>query len=520
MAVSGSECTAVFAYSGAGGTDTLNITAEDNAGNTTTASVPMTLEDVVEPTIGSCDISPTEVVSPSGTARMIAYSVADETGIDYVTATIESSIVELTSAGSGNYTGTFYTDAIVSAGIYSVIFSAHDSAGNISADCLSSVTVIDGAGPVFNSAYALPDSVLNDGSETFHIYACVEDGTDGTEVGGGAIASVDSLEEVLSYNSGTECYESREINGDEFSPGTYTLEFTAEDAAGNISTDASATLEVTCTSVAISNVAVSATEVYNNNEPYEFTVTADVSDGSCGILDTSSVEVTIDSLTQSMTLDYGATYTATINAFADVSAIVLGNHTVYVSASSTVGDSETNSSESIIISDICDNLATDAPGATVGIYANGALEASLSTAIPLKMSSVNTIRIGAYGAQFYSPLVFNYNNAFATVVPLTTSSAGGSYDSSTGLYTTSSYADWSLDATYDCTSAPWSISAEIIASFSRNHSLEFLTSSGTGTTWYRSSSTHYFYVNDGTGTSTLFASTPSGDTIITLCGNP
>ncbi|MFA6889083.1 MAG: hypothetical protein WC254_06325, partial [Candidatus Woesearchaeota archaeon] len=310
--------------------------------------------------------------------------------------------------------------------------------------------------------------------------------------------------------------------GSEFATGIYSLLFTATDTAGNSSTDSSETVEVTCTSVTIADVALSNSTVYNNNTPHDVTVTANVTNGSCGTLDASSIEATIDGVTEPMTLSSGTTYSAAFDARADAPSLDLGIHTVYVTASSTLGDSETDSSQSITISDICDNLATDASSATIGIYTNGTFRTSLTTSIPSKMTTVDTIQLGSFGAAFYLPVTANYDGSFAEFI-IDASDCGGSSDPITGLYTTVSYHNCSLSTVYDFTALPWSVSAELVGSTLGSYhtiAVNSSTAGGTGTNLFKSSG--LYYINDGAGVSSTpgFTLTTGTNYHLTICGNP
>ncbi len=223
-------------------TYTGEVVATDSSGNSSSPfSVSFTLTDALAPS-ASCSLSSSSISNASGSS-ILTVSASDETTIS--SATYSSSLVSGSLTGSsGSYSASINASGIV-AGTYIITGTVSD--GTNTTSCTASLDVTDGTAPIFDALYADPSSVSDDGPETFVVYACVTDETDGTELAGsgGVSATIDSLVETLSYDSGTSCYVSRTINGDEFSQGAYTITATATDAAGNTATDSSASVDVT-----------------------------------------------------------------------------------------------------------------------------------------------------------------------------------------------------------------------------------------------------------------------------------
>ncbi len=503
----------------AAGSYSIDFTGTDAAGNTGSAcSASFTLLDTSDPAI-LCTLGSSSIANNSGSTSLDCV-VSEETGISSVSYS-GLGTGSLTATSSTDYSATLTADSSNAADDYTIAVTVTDTSGNTDSYSVT-LTVTDGTAPTIDSVYTLVDgssssSILDDGTQDFLVYVCTTDETDGAELGGSVDVTIDSLAETLTYDSSSQCFVSREIGGDELSAGTYTISATATDAAGNSTTDTTASLEVTCSAVAISSVTPSESVVYNNNDPYTYTISADITTGSCGgSVDTSSLEVTINGTAQSMSLSSGSTY---VSGEFDTYGTDFGTYTVSVSGADTLGNSTTNTDETITVGDICDNLATDASSsATLGVYANGVYmtsSATASTSWASQMSSVNDVRLGAYGTQWQGPIILNYDGILTEQVDLSTCS-GGSYSGST--LTTSTASECLFSSSYDLkdtTVSSWSVSATLISS--GYPMLELHNSAGGGGIGVAGSGSS-FYIDDSAGVQTSFSLSTYGT--ITICGNP
>lgn len=515
----------------AAGTYSVDFTATDAAGNTSSAcTASFTLLDTSDPAI-VCTLGSSSIANGGGSTTLDCV-VSEETGISSVTYSGFGS-GSLTSTSSTDYSTTLSASSTTAAGSYAITVAVSDTSSNTDSYPIT-LTVTDATAPSIDSVYTVVEgtnssTILDDGTQTLLTYVCVGDETDGPELDGtgGVEVTIDSLTETLSYDSSSGCYVSREIGGDELSAGTYSVSATATDAAGNSTTDTSASLEVTCSGLSITNVRVdyetSDSVVYNNNTPSAFTVSADIVAGTCaGTVDTGSLEVTVESITTSMTLSSGSTYVSdTFDAYTDATTLTLGAHTISVYGADTAGNAVTDASETVVITDICDNLATDEPTSTVGVYIDGTYVGGLTTSTspvsswPTALSSLSEIQVGSYGTSFVDPVIINYNGAFGEASSLTSTCSGGSSSGST--YTTSTYNQCTITGTYDAKSYPFSIALETDGSVSPTFSVYSATSSSASTNYFKSGST--CYINDGAGVSASLNSCATLTRPMTICIN-
>lgn len=501
------------------GTLSATFISYDVAGN---ASDPCTtsflLHDLTNPAI-LCTLASSAITNGSDSTTVDCV-VSEETGVYSVTYSGFGSGGSLTDLGSGNYFTTLTASPTTAADSYIIPVVVTDTSGNTDSSSVT-LTVTDVTAPTIDSVYTLVDgvsssTVVDDGTQDFVVYVCATDETDGADLGGNVDVTIDSLTELLSYDSSSGCFVSRAIGGDELSAGTYTISATATDAAGNSTPDTSASLEVTCSGVNISNVIPSEPVVYNNNTPDTFTVSADITIGSCGgTVDTGSLEVTIDGITESMYLLSGSTYTSDpFTAW----GMNLDTHPISITGADTLGNFVTYTSSTITISDICYNLTTDAPTATVGVYIAGSYAGGLTTDVsswPELLLSVNVIQVGSYGTQFVDPLIINYNDVFAEAVYLTSACSGGASSGST--YFTSSYNDCPLSGTYDAKTGSLSIAFETDGSVAPTFAVNSADYSGTGTNYFKSGA--ICYINNGAGTSASLSACGSLTRPVTICIN-
>lgn len=229
----------------AAGTYAMTVTAYDSAGNTTAVDISGTVNDTQIPTI-SCSLSEVVITNNTSTgtyplSTIFTCTAQDESSIsamEYDAGTLGAGAM---SGGSGSYFVTFSASDKVAMD-YPIIGTVIDDAGH-TATSSAVLIVIDETAPIFTSVSVTPSSVINDGTESFTIDACVVDETDGTELGTGIAVAIDSYTNNLAYDSSRACYGIT-VNGDEFSEGTYTLELTATDAAGNSAEDRSGIISV------------------------------------------------------------------------------------------------------------------------------------------------------------------------------------------------------------------------------------------------------------------------------------
>ncbi|MBI5003250.1 hypothetical protein HZC31_07740 [Candidatus Woesearchaeota archaeon] len=503
----------------AAGTYSVDFSATDAAGNTSSScTASFTLLDTSDPAI-VCTLGSSSITNSSGSTTLDCV-VSEETGISSVSYSGFGS-GSLTASSSTDYSTTLTASSTTAADSYTIPVIVTDTSGNTDSYSVT-LTVTDGTAPTIDSVYTLVDgssssTILDDGTQDFLVYVCNTDETDGAELGGGVEATIDTLVETLSYDSSTQCFVSREIGGDELSAGTYTVSATATDAAGNSTTDTSASLEVTCSAVTVSSVTVSESSIYNNNIPNTYTISADITVGSCGgSVDTSSLEVTINGTTESMSLSSGSTY---VSGEFDALGTDLGSYTVSVTGADSLGNSTTNTDETITVEDICDNLATDAPTATIGAYVAGNYAGALTSTTspvsswPAGLASLSEIQVGSYGTSFTNPVIINYNGALGKVVYLTSACSGGSSSGST--YTTSSYNVCTITGTYDATTYPVSVYFETAGDSTPTFSIHNPSLSGS-VNYYKSSSTCYVNSN---GNSAALSSCGSTTRPVTFCLN-
>ncbi len=217
----------------------ISIEARDGSENVTTTEVTTTITDAYAPML-SC--SATDGANDGSSAIDISCTVTDETALGTVTynSTISSDTLVNTS-------GDVYEASIpvsgVSGGTYTFTIDAFDTTGNTTTTVVTPA-ISDQTAPTITSVYTDVSSVLNNGTESFMLYACFSDETDGTALGGSVTGTIDTVVETLSYDSGSNCFVSSTINGNNFAEGTYTISVSGADTAGNSVNDSSATIEV------------------------------------------------------------------------------------------------------------------------------------------------------------------------------------------------------------------------------------------------------------------------------------
>ncbi|MBI5002454.1 DNRLRE domain-containing protein [Candidatus Woesearchaeota archaeon] len=221
------------------------VTSVDNYKNSAADIVNGTVYDVTAPNI-ACFLTDACITNNaiSGSGLYNAETTYDCTITDETS--LASVVYDAGSFGSGTMSGSGSTYSVTLSGTeiaadnYSISATAQDSAGNTMTST-DTFTVIDELAPTFTSVTSSPSSVLSDGSEEFSLEVCVEDETDGLELGTGVTVEIDSYTNSLSY--GSTCY-ALAINGNEFSEGDYSILLQATDAAGNTAEDTSAMITI------------------------------------------------------------------------------------------------------------------------------------------------------------------------------------------------------------------------------------------------------------------------------------
>lgn len=496
-------------------------------------SFEVTLEDALKPSFSSFYMLPT-TLSNDGSDSFKAYAenVSEETGISFILATVNGADYVMTDNDSD---GTYETEEITPtawpAQAYSAVLMISDGT-NIVTDT-ASINVTDSYAPEITSVSVVDSNgdsdyaVVDDSTESFVVSVCVEDETDGTELDGtgGVQVTLDSLVETLSYNSSTSCYDSRTINGNEFAEGTYTIVAEATDAAANTATDSSKNLTVTCTAATLSNITFSDSEVYNNSNHGDITLSADVAAGTCSAsIETVTAELYNSSFNPSsrsdghtislpMTdSDSNGTYVS--DAMTPYEDLYMGGYSAEVTATNTDGLKTTASgSVPLTVSSICDMYGS---GDILEAFVNGTSAASLNTSVDTdELSSFDIIRLGSSGTQFQHARV-NYDGQ--TVEDLDLSScSGGSF--SGGSYVTSSWDNCAMVDSYNGTIASWSVAiinlgGGTVPALGVNSSA----TTGTGPNWFYNTGTGEYQLDDGvTGSRANFS---VGGSYFTLCGNP
>ena len=223
----------------AAGTYNLEFTGTDSRASTT-ATLSLDVADLYSPSL-SCSV--TDGANDGSQDMTLLCTIEDETamGSAYYISSLDSD--SMTNSSGSTYEATLDVTGLPSEEQTFSVF-ALDNAGNVSYTELTG-QINDASSPTVTSVYTDVSSVLNDGTESFLVYACFSDETDDTALGGSVTATIDSVVETLSYDSGSSCFISSSISGNNFSEGTYTINVTGADAAGNTVTDNSASIDVT-----------------------------------------------------------------------------------------------------------------------------------------------------------------------------------------------------------------------------------------------------------------------------------
>lgn len=223
----------------AAGTYSIELTGADRRASTTT-TLSLDVIDLYDPSL-TCSV--TNGANDGSQNMTLLCTIEDETAMDtaYYISSLGSD--SMTNSSGSTYEATFDVTGLPSEEQTFSVF-ALDNAGNVA---YTEVTgqIDDESAPTVTSVYTDVSSVLNDGTESFIVYACFSDETDGTQLGGTVTATIDSVVETLPYDSGSSCFISSAVNGDNFSEGTYNIAVTGSDTAGNSVSDSSASIEVT-----------------------------------------------------------------------------------------------------------------------------------------------------------------------------------------------------------------------------------------------------------------------------------
>lgn len=234
------------------GTYSIDLTGYDDRTSTST-TLSLNVVDLYAPSL-SCNVI--DGINDGSQDLVVSCTIEDETAMGTVYYISSLGSDSMTNSEGSPYEVNFDVTGL-SSETYTFTIFATDGAGNVDyTEIIGHIT--DQTSPTFSSIYTDVSSVLNDSTESFTIYACFSDETDGTQLGGTVTATIDSLIETLSYNSGSNCFISSAINGNNFSEGTYTITVTGSDTAGNSISDNNASIEVTnpssCPYICTSNI--------------------------------------------------------------------------------------------------------------------------------------------------------------------------------------------------------------------------------------------------------------------------
>ncbi len=190
------------------GTYTATLTVTDSAGNAATDAVTVTAEDRTPPTAAA---GPDRTVAAGSTVRLDASGSTDDVGVDG----FEWTLPDGTTAS-----GATTTVAFDAPGTYTVELTVTDAAGNAGTDAVA-IGVEDRAPP---TADAGPNRTVGIGST---VSLDASGSTDDVGIADYRWTFPDGHTE--SGETGTAAFDA---------PGTYTVELTVTDGAGNVATDA------------------------------------------------------------------------------------------------------------------------------------------------------------------------------------------------------------------------------------------------------------------------------------------
>ncbi len=209
------------------GVHTVNVTSEDTLGNSVVRSVEFLAQqnDITNPTVTTLTISDNPIIQ--GQSTTFTVTATDDRGVVDLRLTVGGVDVPLNAAGQATY-------APVATGSLAVVAEAEDAAGNIGQASDTLVVNPDGDDPVVTLS-ATPDPI--DITNPIAINATATDNI-----------AVASFAVTVTGPAGGPVDEPIDLDGagdgsyTPFIPGTYTFTATAEDPAGN-TTSETATVE-------------------------------------------------------------------------------------------------------------------------------------------------------------------------------------------------------------------------------------------------------------------------------------
>ena len=270
----------------AAGSYVLTYSATDSAGNGASASRTVIVSDSTSPTITL--IGEATVNHEQGTT----YIDSGATAVDTV-----DGVIAVTSSGSVG----------AGAGTYTITYSASDAVGN-SAVAVRTVIVGDTIAPVIT---------LSGDAEMTH-----EQGTTYTDAGASAADTVDTSVDVVTTGS---------VDSD--TAGTYTVTYTATDAAGNIATAVTRKVTVGDTTVPVITLTGDASVNHEQATAYtdEGATVTDTVDTSVEVVTAGAVDI---ATAGTYTLTYSATDSAGNAAIAVTRTVTVSDTTAPVITSS------------------------------------------------------------------------------------------------------------------------------------------------------------------------------------------
>ena len=302
--VSGTTWSATAATALSDGTYTVDVTAKDNAGNSSTQATGTLVVDTVAPTatVNSL-VTNKDEPTLSGTVN----DAAPSSGIAGVTVVVDTQT--LTAIVSGTTWSMPLTTAL-SDGTYTVDVTATDNAGNISTPATGTL-VVTTAAPT-----ATVNSLVTNNNEPT-LTGTVNDAAPSSGIAG--VTVIVDNQTLAATVSGTTWSA---VVGTSLADGTYDVQVTATDDAGNSSTPATATLVVdtAAPTVAVNNLTT------GSETP---TLTGTVSNDISGI---ASVTVAVNGQTLTATVS-GTTWSAAVT-----SPLSVGSYNVQVTATDNAGN--------------------------------------------------------------------------------------------------------------------------------------------------------------------------------------
>ncbi|SFM47810.1 PGF-pre-PGF domain-containing protein [Methanolobus profundi] len=368
----------VIVNNSSSGTVILPVRASDNATNMNSSGSISVVIDNVGPTVTPVSPTGSQWFMDGDTLDLNATIIDSGTGVNNATVNVSlvnaSSLAILEHAG-GNY---WFNDSLIIAasaeGTLNLTVVAYDNASNVN-DSVNLTIKIDNTEPLISAAqteYPTGYTAVNNGS-VLTLNATV---SDGSLSGVSTAMSVDNVSSISAYSSvildrvsSTDYWvnDSVVIAG---ADGTYLLNVTATDQAGNVNNSASATFEVIIdnTDPVFNNLTLSTETPTSYGESIE--VTVNVSDSGSGIKSvtaagTSLVDQGSDIWNGTISAAYGAN-TVTVIATDNASNAVTNTSLSYTGPSAPSSDPGSSSDGgSSVTREILNNARSTYEGAKI-----------------------------------------------------------------------------------------------------------------------------------------------------------